>query len=76
MTDRKYLRIMVALGEELERVCSFYPGDSAAQKDIIDEIKRTNRIWTRSRHRFSCWTRWILFILSLLLAGIVYQILF
>lgn len=76
MTDRKYLKTMVELGEELDRIASAVPYDSEAHKKVIDSINRTNRIWYNSRRRY-CWISDALIVLLFcLLAWIVWSILY
>lgn len=51
MNDKTYLKIMVELGEELERAASARPYDPDEYNKTIDALNRTNRIWWRSRRR-------------------------
>lgn len=51
MTDRKYLKTMTQLGEELERVTYAEPYDEEAYGKVIKSINRTNRVWWNSRRR-------------------------
>ena len=76
MDERTYLKLMVSLGEDLERAASAEPYDPDQYNKVIDSINKANRLWFRSRRHYSCWTRWIIFVLILLLAWTVYSILF
>ena len=53
MTDHTYLKIMVSLGEDLERAASAEPYDPDEYNNIINAIESTNRVWYHSRQRRS-----------------------
>jgi len=76
MTDRQYFKTMIYLGEELERVSSAEPYDSEAYNTVIDSINSTNRVWWNSRRRY-CWiSSACIVLLFILLAWVVYSILY
>lgn len=76
MTDREFISGMITLVEEMCEVYNNEPIDQVDRQAILDEVHRRGDIFNRSRRRFSCWTRWIIFALTLLLAWLVYTILF
>jgi len=51
MNYRTYVKVMIALGEDLERVSSAEPYDEEAFGDVMLSIYRTNQLWMKSRRR-------------------------
>lgn len=76
MNEKIYLKIMIRLGEELRRAEFAEPYDPDAYNKVLQEMTNTNVLRYRSQRKFSCWTRWIIFILSVLFGAVVYSILF
>ena len=64
------------LGEDLKRAENAKPYDPDAYNKVIDAMNTTNIDFYRSHRKFSCWTRWIILILALLFAWVMYSILF
>jgi len=75
MNDRTYIKVMIALGEDLERICSTEEYDQDAYNKVIESINRTNRIWWRSRRRYHWWTKASIVLLLCVLAWGFYMIL-
>lgn len=76
MTDRKYLKTMIYLSEELERAASAEPYDPDQYNKVIDSINSTNRVWLNSLRRRSWFAIASIIFISLMLAWIVYSILY
>lgn len=74
MTDREYLKKMVTLTEDLERIASAEPFDKKEWECAIDEYHRVNLVWCHNRRKFSCWTRWIIWFLLGVLCWVVWRI--
>jgi len=75
MNEKTYLRVMHSLGKDLKRAENTEPYDPDAYNKVIDAMNQTNIVFYRSHRQFSCLTRWIIFILVLLFACVVYSIL-
>lgn len=76
MNEKIYLKIMIKLGEDLRRAEFAEPYDPDYYNKVLQEMTNTNVLRYRSQRKFSCWTRWIILILGLLFAYVVYSILF
>ncbi len=76
MTDRQYIKQMIVLTEQLERVASAEPFDSAAWESAVDEFHLFNCHWIKTRRRRP-WG-FIFFIIFLLycLSGLIWAICF
>lgn len=75
MTDRTYLKLMVALGEDLERAAAASPYDPDAYNKVIKKINRINKLWWRSRRRRHWFAKASLCFLIVVLAWAFYKIL-
>ncbi len=71
MNDETYVKIMVSLGEELERAVSTEPYDPDEYNKVINAIESTHRVWYRSRQHRSILPAIIISFLAALLALIV-----
>ena len=76
MTDRKYLKIMIAYGEELDRLNSADPVDQASIHNLFNSMARTNRCWWRNRRRRPWYMIFLICFLLYCLAWIFWSILF
>lgn len=75
MKDSEYLKQMVALGEELERVASSEPYDPDAYNKVIEAINRTNRVWYHGRRQRSWISHFVVISVILFIAYLVYLLL-
>ena len=76
MNDRTYMKVMVALGEDLEHVASADEFDQDAYDEVIQAINRTNLIWMGSRRRRNWFSILIIGFLLFCLAWIVWSAFF
>jgi hypothetical protein len=76
MNDTEYLKQMIALTKELERVASFEPFDPVIVHSYSEAMGKIHRAWLQSRRRRSWFAIASICFLLLMLAWIVYSILF
>lgn len=76
MNDKDYVKQMVALHKELERVSKANPYYEDAYNDVIDQLNRLTPPWKQRRRRRSWFMFAILIFVCLVLAWIVYNSLF
>ena len=75
MTDKEYLKKMFAFARELERSADAEPFDQGDFHNIVESIQLVNRLWLRSRRRRPWYMIFLLCLLLLLLAWILYCVL-
>ncbi len=75
MTDTEYLKQMIAINDELERIASNVPVDVEQWHNALDEMHRVNNVWYHSRRRQAWLTRASIVLLALVLAWSFYKIL-
>ena len=76
MTNETYFETIHSLNIELQQAMNAEPFDGDAYKEVIAAINRTTRTWTRRRRKFSCWSRWIIWLLLGVLTLVVWTIVF
>ena len=75
MTDKEYLKKMIALTEELNRVASAEPYDPDAYNRVIDQLNNVKPPWESRRRRRPWFAFASCIILLIILVWIVYTVL-
>lgn len=73
MTDRQYIKKMIVLTNDLERIAAANPFDKAAWVSALDEFHYCNCLWSKTRRRHSWSTIILTIFLACSLAWLIYE---